>query len=431
MSNPDKHKPLSAEELFKLLDNTSNKSNDFDEMDDFEKEALEGFSAHSNAQKAKALTDELNFAISKKAAESNKGGTKNKVIWFSAAASIVLVIMISVFFFTQTKEDSVTNIALNEVKKDKAPESFVEESKTIEATEVTRSTPNTKDATQSNESAQKKSLKDQTVLYDKNAEGESLAGAASPISATAPAGGEYRSENKPTALISEKAAKDESKNRSDYDIDDLKQKEGIVSDNLETKKKEKATISQEQAREESLTSQTFNTVALSNSAAAINNNKGTKEEDGYYKADAEKSVTTKKSLEKERAAKPVTSSYDKSSAVTETASGKTATAPSSGIVGGNISSKAYYIGSELAIRDYVLEFLSKKSGSVIVTGKYKITGNVSVKGELSIITIIQISSENCHCTEQIKEALNSMTKWNPAVEDGKKVSSKVEFIVVF
>ena len=80
MSNPDKHKPLSAEELFKLLDNTSNKAIDFDELDDFEKEALEGFSAHSDAQKAKALTDDLNFAISKKATESNKGGTKNKVI---------------------------------------------------------------------------------------------------------------------------------------------------------------------------------------------------------------------------------------------------------------------------------------------------------------------------------------------------------------
>ena len=98
MSNPDKHKPLSAEELFKLLDNTSNKLNDFDEMDDFEKEALEGFSAHSDVQKAKALTDELNLVISKKASESGKGGTKNKVIWFSAAASIVLIFIVSIFF---------------------------------------------------------------------------------------------------------------------------------------------------------------------------------------------------------------------------------------------------------------------------------------------------------------------------------------------
>ncbi|MBK6984671.1 MAG: hypothetical protein IPH32_07885 [Bacteroidetes bacterium] len=136
-------------------------------------------------------------------------------------------------------------------------------------------------------------------------------------------------------------------------------------------------------------------------------------------------------MEKEKTAKPVSSSYDNSNAVTETASGKTAAVPSSAAVGGNSSSNAYYLGSELAIRDYVLEFLAKKSGSVIITGKYKITGNVSAKGELNVVTINQISSENCHCIEQIKEALNAMTKWNPAVEDGKKVSSKVDFILSF
>ena len=78
MSNPDKHKPLSPEELFKLLDDTSNNASDFDELDDFEKEALEGFSAHSNSQMAKEITDELNIAISKKVNDSEKSGSKKK-----------------------------------------------------------------------------------------------------------------------------------------------------------------------------------------------------------------------------------------------------------------------------------------------------------------------------------------------------------------
>lgn len=421
MSNPDKHKPLSAEELFKLLDNTSNKSNDFDELDDFEKEALEGFSAHSDAQKAKALTDELNLAISKKAAETNNGGTKNKVIWFSAAASIVLIIMMSVFFLNQTKEDSSTNIALNELKEAKAPEPTIVESVTIESTNTISET---KGAVQVDEPAQKISLNDKEVDFNKNAEGESLAGAMSPVETTVPSA-EYRAENKPALVLAEK----EAKNRNDLDMDDLKKQGDIVSDNLEAKKKEKATISQEQAREESLASQTLNTVVLSNSAA--NNNNVTKEEDGYYKADADKTVATKKSFEKAKVLKPVASSYDKSNSATETTSGKAAAVPSSVVVGGNLSSNAYYLGSELAIRDYVLEFLAKKSSSVIVIGKYKVTGNVSVKGELSVITIIQIGNENCHCTEQIKEALNSMNKWNSALENGKKVSSNVEFTIAF
>jgi hypothetical protein len=72
-------------------------------LDDFEKDALEGFSAHSHAQKAKALTDELNFAISKKVT-STSSVTKNKIIWFSAAASIVLILWFQFSFLIKLKK---------------------------------------------------------------------------------------------------------------------------------------------------------------------------------------------------------------------------------------------------------------------------------------------------------------------------------------
>jgi len=410
VSNPDKHKPLSAEELFKLLDNTSNKASDFDELDDFEKEALEGFSAHSDAQKAKALTDDLNFAISKKATESNKGGTKNKVIWFSAAASIVLIFIVSIFFLNQSKEDSATNIALNELKKDEtAAAPLLEESKPLETTieNVALVADENKNATQNQLKLQ------ETIVSRKNAS-ESLAGAAS--------GGETK------VNTIDILAKDESKARSERDDRDQEKLSEELADKVGAKKKEKNSLEQEQTNSDLQVKQ--NAVTFSSSELAENTN-GTKEEDSYYKADADRLAVAKKSVEKEKVAKPVSSSYDNSNAVTETASGKTAAVPSSAAVGGNTSSNAYYLGTELAIRDYVLEFLAKKSGSVIITGKYKITGNVSAKGELNVVTINQISSENCYCIEQIKEALNAMTKWNPALEDGKKVSSKVDFILSF
>ncbi len=410
MSNPDKHKPLSAEELFKLLDNTSNKAIDFDELDDFEKEALEGFSAHSDAQKAKALTDDLNFAISKKATESNKGGTKNKVIWFSVAASIVLIFIVSIFFLNQSKEDSATNIALNELKKDEtAAAPLLEESKPLETTieNVALVADENKNATQNQLKLQ------ETIVSRKNAS-ESLAGAAS--------GGETK------VNTIDILAKDESKARSERDDRDQEKLSEELADKVGAKKKEKNSLEQEQTNSDLQVKQ--NAVTFSSSELAENTN-GTKEEDSYYKADSDRLAVAKKSVEKEKAAKPVSSSYDNSNAVTETASGKTAAVPSSAAVGGNTSSNAYYLGTELSIRDYVLEFLAKKSGSVIITGKYKITGNVSAKGELNVVTINQISSENCYCIEQIKEALNAMTKWNPALEDGKKVSSKVDFILSF
>ncbi len=410
MSNPDKHKPLSAEELFKLLDNTSNKLNDFDEMDDFEKEALEGFSAHSDVQKAKALTDELNLVISKKASESGKGGTKNKVIWFSAAASIVLIFIVSIFFLNQSKEDSAANIALNELNKDEtvaAP--LLEESKPLETINENAAT-----VADENKNAAQNQLKLQETIVSRKITSESASGSAS--------GGETK------VNTIDILAKDESKARSERDDRDQEKLSEELADKVGAKKKEKNSLEQEQTNSDLQVKQ--NAVTFSSSELAENTN-GTKEEDSYYKADSDRLAVAKKSVEKEKAAKPVSTSYDNSNAVTETASGKTAAVPSSAAVGGNSSSNAYYLGSELAIRDYVLEFLAKKSGSVIITGKYKITGNVSAKGELNVVTINQISSENCYCIEQIKEALNVMTKWNPALEDGKKVSSKVDFILSF
>lgn len=426
MNNPDKHKPLSAEKLFKLLDNTSNKVSDFDELDDFEKEALEGFSVHSDSQKAKALTDELNLTISEKAAESNKVGTKNRIIWFSAAASIVLVIMLSVFFFNETKEDSATNIALNELKEDKASEPLVEESKAIEATELVKEIPDTKNSTQPNEPTQKIALKDQTVLYNKNAEGESLSGAASPIETIA-AAAEYRAENKPTVSSSEKLAKDESKNRSDDN--DLKQQEGIASDNIETKKKEKNNLEQEQINYELQAKQNVAKTASNETA------RSTKEEDNYYKADADKSVAAKKSLEKEKAAsvssgvktKQTADAYDKSNS--QPVGGNVASTPAS--TNDNKTMIAYYTGSELAIRDYVLNYLKEKQSTISLAGTYKIKGVISLDGKLKVSSIMQLTKVNCNCEDTITEVLNTMTKWNPAQEDGKKVSSKVEFTIAF
>ena len=70
MKNQDKHKPLSSDELIKLLDEPSNSEINFDDMDDFEKDALEGFSMHSTPQKAEALIQEINSSISEKVTTS-------------------------------------------------------------------------------------------------------------------------------------------------------------------------------------------------------------------------------------------------------------------------------------------------------------------------------------------------------------------------
>lgn len=113
MSNKDKHTPLSAEELFKLLEekNAGSLSEEAG-LDDFEQDALDGFSAHLPVDDARRLTEELNTKISE--AVQEKGTQKKKIIWFSSAASIALLIAVSVMFFYKTKNVTTQPIALHE-----------------------------------------------------------------------------------------------------------------------------------------------------------------------------------------------------------------------------------------------------------------------------------------------------------------------------
>ena len=86
MNDPNKHKPLSAEELFKLLEEKNSDSSSLTGLDDFEREALEGFSKYSSLDRAKLLTDEINTSISHLVSEK-KPKPSSKIAWFSAAAA--------------------------------------------------------------------------------------------------------------------------------------------------------------------------------------------------------------------------------------------------------------------------------------------------------------------------------------------------------
>ena len=74
-----------------------------------------------------------------------------------------------------------------------------------------------------------------------------------------------------------------------------------------------------------------------------------------------------------------------SNAVTETASGKTAAVPSSAAVGGNPSSNAYYLGTELAIRDYVLEFLAKNALKLITVDNFNNNNYMVEKNNFTVM----------------------------------------------
>ena len=87
----NKHTP-DSEELLKRLN-----SNDSSGLDDFEKEALEGFDSLDNAELAKNLTDSVNRKIDEKYFQQNTGSKKG-MMYLSLAAGLVLVVGLSIFF---------------------------------------------------------------------------------------------------------------------------------------------------------------------------------------------------------------------------------------------------------------------------------------------------------------------------------------------
>lgn len=395
MNNPNKHKPLSSEELFQLLDKQSNNETDFDSLDDFEKEALEGFSAHSTPEKAKALTEELNMAISKKVSEE-KGGQKNRIIWFSAAASIVLIIIVSVFFLKQTKEDSATNLALNETKESNTTPVLTEPQKPIE--ENANSGVSLEEAT-----PLVNNIKSEEVVAAKNTQaGPGL----KQVTSESIVVSENQVASGTTRLVD--VSKDILKNRNEGELDELNTPSVAMDKKAEAKQKEKGNIYTEDAEKDK-------TLALGSKTTSDAN--AVTQGEVAYKADEDYSLA--KNEESKKLSKEKTAA-EKSVVTTA----NTAAVPAYSSVQEQSNHTAYYTGGETGIKEYVVNYLKEHSSSIILKGKYKVIGNVNAKGELKVTSITQISKEYCEgCSDKIKEALNTMKNWNS--------TSVVNFTLIF
>ena len=394
MSNLNKNKPLSTEELFQMLDKKSNAEIIFDDLDDFEKDALEGFSANVTAEKARALTEELNIAISKKATEE-KGGQKNRVIWFSAAASIVLIIIVSVFFFNQTKQESNSNLALNESKEITPAPSVIESQNPVE-TDV-----NSNSVAGESKTTNTRNAEDVSVVKD----AEMGPGTKQmPLQSVALSENQISSANSGLTDVS----KENLKNRKEGSVDELNMPSVALAKNTESKQKDKGYVNREEAEMDKSMALESKPVSDAN---AIAQGTATNKADGDYRV-AKNEATKKASKEKVAAEKSVAITSANQDAVPAYASAK------------EQLNLAYYTGGEVAIKDFVLNYLKEHAATITIKGKYKITGSVNAKGELKVISITQISKEYCEgCSDKIKEALNTMKNWNS--------SSLVEFTLVF
>lgn len=388
MSDENKHKPLSSEELLALLNKKNNK--EVNDLDDFEKEAFEGFSANVDPLKASELMDEVNLSVSKKVSNpEDKGSQKNRIIWFSAAASIVVIFLVTIFFVKQDNQKSATNLALNEPKNEQLVAPGM---KPVEEAVVTGE--NVKSEPDRSSISQK-----QFNLPEKNPLGRKDELFKESLAESAPAF------EQPSQIIAEGTITGETKNSKDGDVTVFGNV--ALTDKLEVKKKEQA------AREESELDNGYS-IAQTTSSIAMDESKETAKKADMDSKNSEKSYKNK-------------SNSNEVVTVSAGAASKTSPAPSIRVN----EETAYYTGGELAIKEFVKTNLKADKNSTEIVGRYKVKATVSAEGNLKVKSVVQISNEVCNCTDKIEKTLNTMKNWHPASINGKKTSSEVEFVIVF
>ncbi len=414
MNNQNKHKPLNPDELFKLLEERSNTSDasfsnpDMNDLDDFEKEALEGFAMHTTPAKAKALMEEINTEISKKTQAKESSGRKHNIIWFSAAASLVFVISLSVFLINQTQKEQESNIALNEIKSaDEMAPAKEFENKPQEAPAVTETT----------KEEGKEKLKQETVDITANAQRtepdtklaeEKALEFSNTISQ--PAKG-VSTENNTVATGTSQNQLDYRKTDANNDMDGITLSDKtMAAGDTEGKKKEadQLTTTNGVAANYNYNNEAITTKSLS---------KNTKDEAYKERAVLKKNKATEKSANVARV---------------ETAAAEmeysAATVPASVNMP---NTQGYFVGGEMSIKDQVLTYFKNKSISQTLKGTFKVMATIDEKGKLSVDTLNSVNNVCTDCIKPLKEALNSMNNWQPALQQGKAVSSKTSFTLTF
>jgi hypothetical protein len=419
VSKPDKHTPLSPEELVKLLEDNSGKATDFDGMDDFEKEALEGFTSYSTPKNARAMMEEVNLAVSKKVNEGT-GTKKNRVIWFSAAASIVLLVILSVFFLNEGKKDSASNVAVLDVKASPTAQPVAPD-ETITAAEPM----------------------DEKKEESKQAAGDALSG--KKVFEQDLANRLEAQDTKPGAGISREIVSGDTKTLEESEkVSSTSDNTFALKGNVDAQKNDEAKDAG--ALKKSELDDLSKLVAVS---PAVNTKNQTESANGYaspapgstnntavttisqngksydVKITAEKAAAEKASADKAAKELAVERAAKNSKAKEKAPAYKTADSEMDQEV-----ETAYYKGGELAIKEYVVSYLQKKG--VTITGTYKVKANVLTNGSLKVKFVNHTTSEYCKdCENILKKALGEMTGWTPAMWGKTASESSVDFVLSF
>ena len=433
MNQNHKHTPLSPEELVKLLEHHSNNEPDLSELDDFEKEAFEGFSAHTSPDLAAELMAEIQSDISKKAPltlinEQPDSSKKHKIIWFSAAASLALIIGLSILLIK--KSDVVTEqaLAINDTKLKQEPSPTPSEITTSAAIE-SKPEMTVAESKSNNEGVKGKTSILQTVNNELSVATVSKGAGKSAENSGPTSGGltskpsiQYNSTTYATDNTVSAISKDKNTNT---DVENVAKE----SDNSDKKKQDD--LSKNQSGERIVSDEVASIPASANTVFKA-------EEKDNSNLAYKKSVKTKTDAKEENNKQPVLlaetitlgASTDgdrtesESRAYTPTTQNTTAAKPTQ-------NSPANYVGGEAAIKDYILIYHKKINSAEKLQGTFMIIATIKKDGTLNVVSINNVSKDYSNCKDFLKKALNTMKKWNPAISNGTEVGSETQFIIMF
>jgi hypothetical protein len=415
-----KHTPLTAEELVKLLDIHANNETDLTELDDFEKEALEGFSAHTSAETAKDLMNEVQSDISKKVTNTaitysnqKSDSKKYKIIWFSAAASLLLIVSLSILFLKKSTVDSDQSIALNNTK-------VKEENTPTPPDETTTISSGTTSETKPLETKEKEDATNSNFKKQVSTDGKAVTST-------------LKEAEQSQKNLEGLAGKSRQANNSTNDM--VVAGNGIVSESVVTKQDKAGDF-------ETLETADNSKKVLADEVASVPAS-AKNEESANVTVAYEKSAKYKDALKKEASKQqPVT-------AATGAAENKTVAGNADGdkmetdtkaytTIAQNTSSTkpvqtvpAYFTGNEAAIKEYILTYHKKINSTQKLQGTFLIKTKVLSNGTLKVESINNVSKDYSDCKDFLKEALNSMKDWNPALKNGVKTDSDTQFMLMF
>ena len=433
MKQNNKHTPLSTEELVKLLEQNANSEANLTELDDFEKEAFEGFSGHTSPAEAKELMTEIQSDISKKAfsilnGEQTDSSKKNKIIWFSAAASLLLIIALSVLFIKKSDVVTEQSLALNENKSVQESSAITPKiTNTIVAESKLETIP--EEAKMDNAGGKSKVTIQQTVSTELS------------ISTVSKGTGKSADDAGPTSggLVSTSSALSNSTEYAYYNTVSAISKDNNTNTDVEKIAKESNdsdTKEQDDAFKYLSDKKTVTNEIASVPASASAGIKSDEKENSSLAYD--KATKYKTDAKKENSKQPVSLAETKtvktsadgdrmeteSRAYTTVAQNTTATKPAQNTL-------ANYIGGEAFIKEYILAYHKKINSTEKLQGTFMIIATIKKDGKLEVISINNVSKDYSNCKNFLKEALNTMKEWNSATTNGTKVDSEIQFIVAF